>query len=180
MSGFQPWPLIRITWNAGAFLLRWCQGSRPIPSKSLGVGPWCHDLKIPQVIPMCIWSTPHSFSTLSLSPRTRVSPLVLFWKMGSGCVVPPLVIERIVQVWLFLKEAGSGVSPVCCKNGHRVINLEVRLPDNAGENSYQAAFEEHRWSWKGKLGEEHDELRRERTPREAQSLCWEGWWMKIL
>lgn len=91
------------------------------------------------------------------------------------CRATPSDLEDRTSVVVFKRGRFWCLSPVCCKNGHRVINLEVRLPDNAGENSYQAAFEEHRWSWKGKLGEEHDELRREQTPREAQSLCWEGW-----
>lgn len=39
-----------------------------------------------------------------------------------------------------------------------MINLGLGLHDSVGENCYEATFKEHRWSLKGTLGEEHEEL----------------------
>ena len=85
---------------------------------------------------MCIWSTHPSFSILSLSPRTHVSPLVPFWKIASCCILPPLVIYRVVLLLLFLKRAGCHVCPAYCKNGHHVPYLGLGPCDSAGENCY--------------------------------------------
>ena len=85
---------------------------------------------------MCIWSTFPSFSTLSLCPVALLSPLVLFWMIACGHVMPPLVTERTVLFWLFLKGAGSGVYPVYCKNGHRMVSPSLGAHDSAGETCY--------------------------------------------